>query len=73
MPPLDPETARWFANHVQPHEAILRAWLADRFGSRVTVDDIVQEAYVRVLRAHAEGELYAPKAFLFATARNLRA
>ena len=71
MPPLDPAIARWFSDHVQPHEAMLRAWLADRFGSRVAVDDIVQEAYVRVLRAQAEGELYAPKAFLFATARNL--
>lgn len=70
MPP-DSEYAPWFAAHVQPHEAMLRAWLANRFGTRVPVDDVVQEAYVRVLRAHAAGELQAPKAFLFATARNL--
>lgn len=71
MPPPDSEQARWFAEHVQPHEAMLRAWLTNRFGARLAVDDVMQEAYVRLLRARAEGELRAPKAFLFATARNL--
>lgn len=71
VPPPDPETALWFAEHVQPHEAMLRAWLTNRFGSRIAVDDIVQETHVRVLRARAQGELHAPKAFVFATARNL--
>ncbi len=71
MPPADPETARWFAAHVQPHEAVLRAWLARGFGPRLAIDDVVQEAFLRVLRARGTGELQAPKAFLFATARNL--
>jgi RNA polymerase sigma-70 factor (ECF subfamily) len=71
VPPVDPETNRWFAEHVLPHEAMLRAWLARGFGSRLAVDDVVQEAFLRVLRARAAGELLAPKAFLFATARNL--
>jgi RNA polymerase sigma-70 factor (ECF subfamily) len=71
MPPPDPETARWFSDHVQGHEAMLRAWLMRSFGQRLDVDDVVQEALLRVLRAHAAGELQAPKAFLFATARNL--
>lgn len=50
---------------------MLRAWLANSFGPRLAVDDVVQEAFLRVLRAHEAGELHAPKAFLFATARNL--
>lgn len=50
---------------------MLRAWLVRGFGSRLDVDDVVQEAFLRVLRAHGMGELHAPKAFLFATARNL--
>jgi RNA polymerase sigma factor (sigma-70 family) len=66
-----PDPAQWFATNVQPHEPVLRAWLAQRFGPRLALDDIVQEAYVRVLRARAAGALHAPKAFLFATARNL--
>ncbi len=50
---------------------MLRAWLAQGFGPRLAVDDVVQEAFLRVLRARETGELQAPKAFLFATARNL--
>ena len=71
VPPEHSPLAQWFAENVQPHEAMLRAWLANSFGSRLAVDDVVQEAFLRVLRAHADGALHAPKAFLFATARNL--
>lgn len=62
---------QWFHTHLQPHEAMLRAWLSQGFGSRLAIDDIVQEAFLRVLRARDRGELQSPKAFLFATARNL--
>lgn len=61
----------WFKTRVQPHEAMLRAWLAQGFGPRLAIDDVVQEAFLRVLRARATGELQSPKAFLFAAARNL--
>jgi RNA polymerase sigma factor (sigma-70 family) len=63
--------SRWFAEHLQPHEAMLRAWLQSRFPQLNDFDDIIQEAYARVLAAHSKQELIAPKAFFFATARNL--
>lgn len=65
------EQARWFVAQVLPHEAVLRAWLAGRFGGQVEVDDVVQEAYTRLIRARAEGTVVSPKAFLFHAARNL--
>jgi len=68
---ITPDGDGWFNAHVQPHEAMLRAWLAQGFGPRLAIDDIVQEAFLRVLRARTTGELQSPKAFLFATARNL--
>jgi RNA polymerase sigma factor (sigma-70 family) len=71
VPPADPETTLWFATHVQPHEAMLRGWLARSLGPRLAIDDVVQEAFIRVLRARETGDLQSPKAFLFATARNL--
>ena len=71
MLPHESESAYWFAEHVQPHEPMLRAWLHSRFGFQVVLDDIMQEAYVRVWQARAAGALRAPMAFLFATARNL--
>ncbi len=70
MPP-SPEHADWFAEQVLPHEPMLRAWLHRRFEAQVEIDDVVQEAYVRLLQAHAAGPVASPKAFLFATARNV--
>ena len=50
---------------------MLRAWLRSRFPTDCDIDDIVQEAYLRVLQARETSEVESPKAFLFATARNL--
>ena len=50
---------------------MLRAWLLSRFANGLELDDVVQEAFLRVIRAHERGQLDSPKAFLFATARNL--
>lgn len=66
-----PDIDRWFAAEVQPHEAMLRAWLRARFGGQLDVDDLVQESFARVLAARREAALRAPKAFLFTIARNL--
>jgi RNA polymerase sigma-70 factor (ECF subfamily) len=63
---------RWFNDHVLPHEPLLRAWLRSRFPRGVDLDDLVQESFARVLRARANGAtMRSPKAFFFATARNL--
>ncbi|MEY2880127.1 MAG: hypothetical protein RLZZ15_2507 [Verrucomicrobiota bacterium] len=71
MPPHT-DHAKWFADEIHPHEPMLRAWLRSRFARGGEVDDLVQEAFARVLRARAAGaEMRSPKAFLFATARNL--
>lgn len=71
MPPPDAERARWFAEEVQPHAAGLRAYLARQFPDIGDTDDLVQEALMRVLRAHETGPVAAPRALLFAAARNL--
>lgn len=71
LPPADPESSHWFKTEISPHVPKLRAWLLSRFGAGCSVDDVLQEAFIRVLRARAERELRSPKAFLFAVARNL--
>ncbi|MCX6941941.1 MAG: sigma-70 family RNA polymerase sigma factor [Verrucomicrobia bacterium] len=68
---LSDNSDRWFHTEILPHEPILRAWLTKGFGPQLAVDDVVQEAYLRVWCARETGELQAPKAFLFAIARNL--
>ncbi|MBP8255999.1 MAG: RNA polymerase sigma factor [Opitutaceae bacterium] len=49
---------------------MLRAWLQSRF-PHFDPNDILQDAYLRVLQAREKGTLRSPKAFLFAVARNL--
>lgn len=73
MPHQETDQTLWFAEELLPYEEKLRAWLRSRFPSIQDVDDIIQEAYVRVLKAYRKAgvEMKAPKAFLFATARNV--
>lgn len=71
MPLKDSEESNWFIDNLHPHEAMLRAWLESRFPPNCDIDDIIQDAYVRVLDARKKDKLRSPKAFLFATSRNL--
>ncbi len=65
------DQAQWFTAEVQPHETVLRAWLRSRFPELNEVDDIVQEAFVRVLRVRESEPILAVKSLLFFTAKNL--
>jgi RNA polymerase sigma factor (sigma-70 family) len=72
--PVDPEITdaqRWFVTEVQPHRVALRAWLLARFPTLPDVEDVVQESFARILRAHEAGPIRCARALLFATARNL--
>lgn len=70
MPPTDPETSRWFTQEVQPHERTLRGYLHN-MGAVAEVDDLVQETYLRLVRAREEGRpIASTRGLLFATARN---
>ena len=65
------DQTRWYEKHLRPHEPMLRAWLNSRFSEQIDVDDVIQEALIRVLGAKEEGDLKSPKAYFFAIARNL--
>ena len=62
---------RWLKNEVLPHEPALRAYLRGRFPGLTDVDDVVQESFIRVLRAKEHGTVRSPKSLLFVTARNV--
>ena len=71
MPQFDKKENDWFLAELYPHEAMLRAWLASRFSTIPDFEDIIQEAYIRTVKRWRTKDLSAPKAFLFAIARNL--
>lgn len=64
------EQARWFAEEVRPQELELRNWLRRRFPWLTDIDDLVQETYIRLVRAKRQGRIKHAKAYLFTTARN---
>lgn len=61
---------RWLAEAVIPHEAQLRAFLHRQFPALRDTDDLVQETYVKILRAHGRGPIRSVKSYLFGIARN---
>lgn len=60
----------WFKSEVQPHEPALRQFLRQRVGRAADVDDVVQESFIKILRARSVGQIRSAKAFLFTVARN---
>jgi RNA polymerase sigma-70 factor (ECF subfamily) len=61
----------WFADKILPHEAALTRYLRRAWRNQADVPDIRQDVYVRVYESAADRRPELPKAFLFATARNL--
>nr|WP_024891997.1 sigma-70 family RNA polymerase sigma factor [Luteimonas huabeiensis] len=66
------QAKRRFARMFAEHRPVLRGFFARR-GAHDEADDLVQETYLRLLRAHqARGEAIAnPEAYLFTVATNL--
>lgn len=61
----------WFATEVLPHEGLLERYLLRVWRNPSDVADLIQEVYVRVYERARDQRPLQPKAFLFATARNL--
>jgi RNA polymerase sigma factor (sigma-70 family) len=64
-----PSLSRWFADEVLPHEAQLRGFLRRQFPT-VETDDVVQESYLKLLRAGAAEKIASGRAYLFTVARH---
>lgn len=64
------EQKQWFTREVQPHEPALRSWLARNHPAlRTEMDDIVQESYLRLIRAKNAGPIRCARTYLFGIAR----
>ena len=63
------EQTRWFVEEVQPHEIALRGYLRAQFPS-IDTDDVVQESYLKLLKAKPVAKIASVKAYLFTIARN---
>ncbi len=64
------DRSRWFAEEVQLHEVALRNYLRGRVPSPADVDDVVQESYLKILKAKPGKGIESIRAYLFTIARN---
>ena len=74
LPPrhqLGPDLQSWFVSEILPHQAALTGFLKRHCKCPSDVPDLRQETYIRVCESAAKSRPRLPKAFLFATARNL--
>lgn len=67
---MNSDLDRWFATEILSHEAALTRYLRRLWVNHAEVPDFRQEIYIRVYESAAKVRPTAPKAFLFATARN---
>ena len=62
---------QWFAEQILPHEVALTRYLNRAWPNPSEIPDLRQDIYVRVYEAAKKSRPQSPRAFLFATARNL--
>jgi RNA polymerase sigma-70 factor (ECF subfamily) len=65
------EQSIWLVDEVLPYEAGLRRWIKSRFSAIRDVDDLIQDTFSRILKAHESGPIPNPQAYLFVVSRNL--
>ncbi len=70
MPLTQLNAADWFDSEIKPHESALRGYLHHHVPESVDVDDVVQEAYRRILDVRTKRTIEHPRGLLFTIARN---
>lgn len=60
----------WFNAEIKPHESALRGYLYHHVPEMADVDDVVQEAYRRILDVRKRKTIEHPRGLLFMIARN---
>lgn len=68
---MDAEFKSWFVREILAHETALTRFLKRSWLSSNDVADLCHDVYIKVLEASERQRPVSPKAFLFATARNL--
>lgn len=71
MTKVSDDRALWLGQFILPHEPALRAWLSRRRVDDLGVDDIIQEAYAKLITLPTVAGVRNPKAYLFQVARSV--
>ncbi len=68
-PEFNPD--EWFKATILPHDAQLRGYLRSRFSCVPDIEDVIQEAYIRILRERARRPVNHVRPLLYTIARRL--
>ncbi|WP_202841073.1 RNA polymerase sigma factor [Luteimonas saliphila] len=68
---MDESLAQWFAQEILVHEEALVRFLTRTWPYPSDIHDLRQDTYVRIYEAAAKARPAQPRAFMYATARNL--
>lgn len=71
MTKVSDDRALWLGRFILPHEPALRAWLSRRRVGDLGVDDIIQEAYAKLITLPSVEGIRNPKTYLFQVARSV--
>jgi len=63
--------AKWMAREILPHERAVRSWLTRRWGGILDADDIIQDAYCRIVGLRAIEHIKNGRAYFFTTAHSI--
>ncbi|MBL8269086.1 sigma-70 family RNA polymerase sigma factor [Steroidobacter sp.] len=68
---MDSSLDDWFSSEILPHERALMRFLRRVWPNSADIPDLRHDIYIRILESAATSRPALPRAFLFATARNL--
>lgn len=65
------QIVRWVASQIMPHEASVRTWLRRSRVPSEEIDDLIQEAYCKLVGLDCVDQIESPDGYFFQTVRNL--
>lgn len=71
MARVSDERAIWLGRHVLPHRSELRAWLSRRPLGGLEPDDVIQEAFAKLVGMGSVDGIRDPRTYLFQVARSV--
>jgi len=71
MGPINTERARWLAAVILPLEPQIRAWLSRVIPASLEPDDLIQEAYAKLVALSSVEHITQPRPYFFQIVRNL--
>jgi len=65
------ERSRWLARNILPHEALVRSRVAHLCGRDLSIEDVIQEMYARILSVPSVEAIHHPRQYAVLTAKSI--